>query len=232
MGILQDIENLKYRYVLDTINGEEQYDKKRSVITGMDAYKMCLDRYNLLQKVLSPLKKRLGDRVDVTDIAFIKSNDDENGIIVKYIKNNQLYFLSLSNLDYEDVNVIGTDEKVKNSDFIDTNRRIILQTFRDISDNSLDDDIIVKSTTGRFTIKDNCDSFSIKDTEGKIFTIDGKYSDYKKNGIISNPSKLLCNFPKLKELLSQEEVVLSLYQHIHIYEDTFPKELTKKLTYR
>ena len=232
MGILQDIESLKYRSALDLIKEEESYDKKRNVITGTDAFNMCYNRYKKMQEILLPLKSKLGDRIDVTDITFVASNEDENGIVVKYTKDNKLYILSIANLDYEDINVVASDIRVQREDFIATNRKIILRTFRNISNNSLDEDIIVRSTTGKFIIKDNCDSFTIKDSESKLFSIDTKYSIYEKNRSIINPQKLVCNFPKLKEMLENEENIKLIHDHIHIYENIFPSGLTKKLTYR
>ena len=230
MGILQDIGNLKYHFVLDLIRNEETYDKKKSVVTGLNVFKKCLNRYNLIQQALLPLKNKLGDRVDVTDIAFINSNDDESGIIVKYLKEEKQYFLSLSNIDYEDISVVATDSKIQNSDFIKENRRLILKTFRDITDNYLDDVLVIKSTTGRFIIKDNGDVFIVKDLDEKVFSIETKYSNYEKNECFNNIAKLNCNFPKLNELLNDGGNVLLMLEHMHIYEDNLPKVLTKKLT--
>lgn len=230
MGILQELEGMKYRFVSDLITSEEQYDKKRKVISAYDAYNMCYDRYLLLQNILLPLKTKLGNRVDVTDIKFVSANDDEKGLIVNYIKDNTPYFLSISNIDYEDISVIGSDIRVRNSDFVDNNRGIIIETFRNISNESLDEDITLKSTTGKFIIIDNCDKFMVSDLERKVFSTEGRYSNYGNSNSLSNPSSLVCNFPKLKELLLVEENVLALYKNIHIYEDDLPKELIKKLT--
>jgi len=230
MSIIQELESRKYRFVLDLIKSGEQYDKKRNVISGEEAFKLCLKRYGLMQNVLLPLKQKLGHRIYVTDINFVNSFDEEMGIIVKYIKDDKQYLLSISNLDYEDINVIATDARVQNTDFVEANRNIILQTFHDISDNNLDDDIIIKSTSGKFLIRDNCDLLNIKDSDGKVFSIDMKYSNFiKKEG---NPSNIVCNYPRLKDLLTSEEVILSMFEHLRIYEDEFPKELTKKLIYR
>ena len=231
MSIIQELEYMKYRFVIDLLKKEEQYDKKRSVITAYDVQNMCYDRFQLMQEVLLPLKKKLGNRVDVTDIKFARSND-ESGIIVKYLKDGKSYILSISNIEGDDIAVTASDLRVQSKKFIEDNRSIIQSTFKDINDNDLDEDIIVKSTTGRLIIKDNCDSFNISDTERKVFSLEEKYSTYAKNGSLSNPKSLVCNYPKLKELLIDEDNILSLYQHIHVYEDSFPKTLTKKLTNR
>ena len=230
MSIIQELESIKYRFVLDLIKSDEQYDKKRNVISGEEAFKLFLKRYGLMQNVLLPLKKKLGNRIYVTDINIVNSYEEETGILVKYIKDDKQYLISISNLDYEDINIVATDSRVQNTDFVEVNRSIILQTFRDISDNNLNDDILVKSTSGKFLIKDNCDIFNIKDLDGKVFSIDMKYSNYLKKDV--SPSNLVCTYPKLKELLTNGVVISSILEHIHVYEDDFPKELTKKLTYR
>ena len=80
MGILGEIESMKYRFVLDLIKNTEHYDKKRSVITAEEAFKLCYNRYLLMQKILMPLKRKLGERVDVTDISFANGNQDETNI--------------------------------------------------------------------------------------------------------------------------------------------------------
>ncbi len=232
MSILQEFESMKYRFVLDLIDKEEQYDKKRDVLTGTEAFNMCFERYKLMQEILLPLKKKLGDRVDVTDITFVNGCDNENGIIVNYKKDDKRYFITISNLDYEDIDVMVSDSKVQTENFIENNRNIILQIFRDISDNNLDEDINIKSTTGKFTIIDNRDYFTIKDTDSKVFSIGSRYSIYEKKGNIISPQKLVCNFPKLKELLDNEDNIKLIYDHIRIYESNDSKGLTKKLTYR
>ena len=136
--------------------------------------------------------------------------------------------LSLHNNEF--INVIASDPRVQKDSFVENNRRIILDTFKDISDNSLDEDIILKSTTGKLIIHDNCDIFTISDTDKKIFSFEDQYAGYDENSGLSILSSLTCNYPKLGELLMDEKNILALYQHIHIYEDDLPKQLIKKLT--
>ena len=232
MSILQEFENMKYRFVFDLIDKEEQYDKKRDVITGTEIFNMCLERYKIMQEILLPLKQKLGNRVDVIDITSVSGCDNDNGIIVNYKKDDKRYFITISNLDYEDIDVMASDSTVQTENFIENNRKMILQIFRDIDDNNLDDDITIKSTTGKFLIVDNCDCFSIKDIDTRVFSIDSKYSTYEKNGNTISPKKIACNVPKLKELLEKEDNIKLIYDHIRIYESSIPNALTKKLTYR
>lgn len=232
MSIFHEFESMKYRFILDLIKNEEQYDKKRSVITAFDAYNMCYERFQLMQEVFIPLKKKLGSKVDVTDISFIDSGDEEEGIIVKYLKDGKQYFISISNIGDVDISIVASDTRLQKEDFVEVNRGIILNTFKDIRYNSLDTDILLKSTSGKVVISDNCDCFNISDPDKKILSIEGKYSVYDKTKSLTNSINLSCNYSKLRELLLNEENLLALYQHIHIYENDFPKELTKKLTNR
>ena len=229
MSILQEFENMKYRNVLELIKNEEQYDKKKSAITGEKAIELCYNRYLLMQEILLPLKTKLGERVEVTNIYITNPNEEDNGIIIKYIKDNKDYVLALTNLDYEDISIISTDIVAQQEHFVEENKKTIIDTFKDISDNSLDDEIIIKSTSGKFMIKDNCDSFMISDIDERIFKMEGKYSTYEKNGSLFDISKLSCNFPKLKVMLSDCSNGLAIYKHLHIYEEDIPKELIKKI---
>ena len=223
MSILQELENIKYRFVLDLIKREEQYDKKRSVINAYELEKIFHDRFLLMQDSLLPLKNRLGNEIDIIDVNFINS-DDENGLIVKYVKEGKQYILLISNIDYHDVTITASDLEIQNSDFSTVNRKIILNIFKDIDDNSLDQRITVKSATGKFIINASYDSFMVSDAEKKVFSLEEKHSIYTKNNKL-----VLCNYSKLKELLEKEENSLSLCKHIYIYEDELSKQLVKRI---
>ena len=228
MSVLGEIESLKYRFVLDTMKNAEQYDKKKNVITGIDAFNMCYNRYKLMQEVLNPIKEALGDNITVTDISFVNGMQEETQIVIKYEKEGQQFLLALSNIGFADINIVSSDVVAKQEDFVARNKGKIIRAFKNIRDNGLDDEILIKSTTGRFAIKDNCDTFTISDTDGKIFRLEGRYSNYEKTGLLYEPARLVCNYPKLKELLLDDNNALSIYQYIQVYDD-FPKELIKKI---
>ena len=232
MSILQEFENMKYRCVLDLIKNEEAYDKKRAVINGLDAFKLCHNRYLLMQQILIPLKHKLGERVEITDISFANGMQDDFSILIKYAKDGKNYLFTLANQDYEDISIVSSDLTLQKENFAKDNKRIIMKTFKDIDNNSLDEDITLTSTTGKFVIRDNCDSFLIQDSAKKIFSIEGKYSVYEKSGALFDSSKINCNYPKLKEMLSDCWNGVAIYEHLHIYKDNVPKQLTKKLTHR
>ena len=231
MSILQELENLKYRSVLDLIKNNEQYNKKNEVFSAKDVFKMCYERYQLMQQVLLPLKEKLGDQIDVTDISFANGMQDDMNILVRYTKGEKQYLLAISN-QFPDIEVVSSDIVAQNESFVKANRGIIFKTFRNINENNLANEVVIKSTTGKFILKDNCDSFTIQDNEEKIFTLSNKYSSYEKNKSLFPTSKLECNFPKLKELLGKEENAIAIYDHLKVYENKIPGDLIKKLTYR
>ncbi len=229
MNLIQEIESMKYRYVLDLINKDEPYDKKRSVITGEDAFNLCYNRFLLMLQVLEPLMSKVGGDYVITDISVTNEAEDDMNIFIKYLKKDRQHILSISCLDYQDIRIVSSDEDVQMDKFGVVNKKIILKTFRDIIDNSLDEEIMLKSTSGKFVVRDNCDFFNIKSFDGKMFSMDKKYVDYEKVGSLLIPTRVECNYPKLKEMLLNENNGLALCQHLRIYEEIVPKELIKKI---
>lgn len=232
MSIIQDLEALKYRSVIDLIRKEEPYDKNKNIISGDEAFTLCFNRYLILQEILLPLKEKLGKEVEVTDISFVNGMQNDIRIIIKYNRGNKQYTIALTNIENQDIEIIADDEIARKQGLIRSNKRIVLNAFYGIDENNLTDDITIKSTSGRFILHDNYDSFEIKDVDGKLFRLEKKYSSYVKDKSLTNPTKLECNFPKLRELLENEDNVLALYNHFHAYENMFPTSLIKKLTYR
>ncbi len=231
MSILGELRSKKeYQSILELIKKEEAHNKKKAVIPAEELFRKCFDRYMKIQRILLPLKKKLGERVDVTDMSFVNGMQEDTAIMIKYEKEGKSYVLGLSSNDIEDVNIISSDVIANQEYFVDHNKDIIIEAFRRINEGSLSDEITLKSTSGLFSIRDNCDSFIIKDVDNKILSLEGKYSTYEKTGNFFNPAKLVCNYPKLKEVLLDNGGGLFLYQHILVYEDDIPNMLIQKLT--
>ena len=106
------------------------------------------------------------------------------------------------------------------------NRKIILDIFNQIYDESLNTDISINSTSKKFVVKDNFRIFTIKDINEKTFSIEALHSLYAKSGLLYNKEKINSSFPKLKELFTDENI-LNIYHHMHIYEEELPKVLKK-----
>lgn len=229
MSLLRELESIKYSTVVDLIKRDENYDKKRSVLTGEEVFKLCHNRYLALQELLLPLKEKLGKNIEITDIGLVHGMQDDTSIVVKYNDNGKLNFFTITNSDYDDIEIDLSNDYIEKYGFVLDNKKIIMDILTQISINSLDSEFYLNSTSGKFIVLDNCKSFAIKDTNAKIFCLEGNHLLYKKSGLMYDPEKTICAYSKLKEMLTEEDNIQSIYQHLRVYEEDFPKTLIKKL---
>ena len=228
MSLFRELESIKYASVVDLIKHDENYDKKRNILNGEEVFKLCNNRYKIMQNILLPLKEKLGKNIEITDIGFAHGMQDDMNIVVKYENNSQTSFFTITNFDYSDIDIVSSDDGLEKYDFIMTNKKIILDIFSQIYEESLDSEFYINSTSKKFVIADNCRSFIIKDINEKIFSIEKLHSLYTKNNLMYYNDRTDSVYSKLKDLLLNEDNVLNIYQHIHIYEEDFPKILIKK----
>ena len=227
MSLLRELESIKYSHVIDLIKRDEGYDKKKNVLNGEEVFKLCHDRYMKLNEILLPLKKKLGEDIEITDISFVHGMQDDTNIVVKYNDDEKPSFLTITNSDFNDIQLTSLNDKLEKYGFILANKKIILDIFNYIYDESLDSEFYVKSTSKKFVIKDNCKSFIIKDISEKIFSLELMHSSYTKNGLMYDKEKIISAYQKLKEILLDENNLINIYKHIYIYEEDFPKILKK-----
>ncbi len=228
MSLLHELENLKYYMVLDLIKKDENYDKKRNTLSGEEVFSLCCNRYQLMQKIILPLKEKIGENIEIIDVDFGQGMQEDVSIVIKYLKNDKQHYLSICNLEFGQYEVNTTDSEIDSESFAIMNRYIFNNIFHIIDEYHLDNFIDTKTTSKKLIIQDIGNSFIIKDVDQKMFTISSKHSLYAKSHQLIN--NLNCNYPKLKELLEDEKNVLNIYRHIHIYEDDIDKVLLKKLT--
>ena len=108
MGLLDELD--KYHPVFELIKHDESYNKKKNVLTGEEVFKLCQDRYELMQGILRPLKKRLGENIEITDIGFAKGMQDDTCIIVRYNKDDKSHYFSISNTEFNDIEISFTKD--------------------------------------------------------------------------------------------------------------------------
>lgn len=229
MSLLREFESIKYSTVVDLIKRDENYNKKRSILNGEEVFKLCHNRYQKLQEILLPLKKKLGENIEITDISFVHGMQDDTNIFVRYNDNDKASFFTISKSDFNDIEIASTNDRLEKYGFVLINKKIILDIFKQIDNESLDSEFYLNSTSGKFVVKDNCKSFIVKDNNEKIFSLEGTHSMYKKNGLMYDKEKTICAYQKLKEMLLNDENIIKIYQHLHVYEEDFPKILVKKL---
>ena len=229
MGLLDELEVIKYRQILDLVKNNEVYDRKKSSITALEAFQLLHNRFKKLSDIILPLKEKIGKDIEITDIDFNNGMQEDYTIVIKFIKNGKQHFLSISNIEYEQVEVISTDKEIENDVFVQNNKKIFLNIFRGIDEYNLDNKVIINSASRKYVINDLGDYFTLRDSDNKIFNITARNSLFDKNHSII--SKIDCNYSKLKDILESDGNALCLYNHIHFYEDDMDKKLIKKLTH-
>jgi hypothetical protein len=226
MGLLDELD--KYHPVFELIKYDESYNKKINVLTGEEVFKLCQDRYELMQEILRPLKKRLGENIEITDIGFAKGMQDDTCIIVRYNKDDKSHYFSISNTEFNDIEISSTDTRLEKLSFVLVNKGIILDIFKEINSNSLDEEVSINSTSKKFIVSDILKTFAIKDINSKLFTIEGSHSIYTKEGLMYNKERIITQNTKLKELLNDDQNIMNIYKHLRVYEEDIPKTLIKK----
>ena len=226
MGLLDELD--KYRSISELIKTDENYDKKRNILTGEEVYKLCQDRYELLQEVLHPLKKKLGENIEIIDIGFVRGMQDDTHIGVRYNKNDKQNIFSISKSDFNDIEIKCSDELLEKLGFVRVNKKLILDTFKRIGEENLDEEVSINSTSKKFVINDTITKFVIRDAASKIFSIEGSHASFAKDGLMYNKEKINIGNPKIKESLENDENVMNVYRHLRVYEEDIPKVLIKK----
>lgn len=232
MGTFPDVQNINYRHILELIKNEENFDKNKRVISGLEAFYLCHKRYESLINVLLPLKNRLGENVVITSINFSNAMQDENGIAIKYIKNDKLYMMSFSLCDLGIVDISLSDQEIDSDFFLEENREVFLSMINELNQLGYIDypEIILNSSSKKIIINDNCDDFNIRNNDEKVFLLGTNHYLYEKDKKIFVPERIFSGNEKINEELLNEDNIQKIYNNIRIYEDDFPKMLIKKIT--
>ncbi len=231
MGTLQDIQNAKYRSIMDLVKNEEPFDKKKSVMNGLEAFYLFHKRYEALQIVLEPLKNILGEDVIIISINFNNVMQEEKGMVIKYLIDGKLNIMVINMYELEILDVVLSNPQLDSDSFLETNREIISEVVRNLERIGCIDEseVLFKSSSKRFILGDNCNDFIIRGNEEKLYSIGTNHFSYDKNKGLYVPEKIICENPSLKEELMSEETIQKVYNHLRVYEDDFPKELIKKI---
>ena len=227
MSIFSELESVKYNSVLDLIKREESHDKKRNVLTGEEIFQLCQDRYYTMQELLLPLKRKLGENIEIVDIAFAQGMQDDTSIIVWYNKDGKQNYFIISNMGLNDIEISSSDNRLEKYGFVMSNKKIILDIFNKIFEDALDSEFYINSTSKKFLINDNCKSFIIKDINGKLFSVEGLHSSYVTSGLMYNKDRVISYYQKLRGILLENNNITDIYKHIRVYEDEIPKMLKK-----
>ncbi len=229
MGMLDKMENYAYyRAVLDLIEKEEMHDKNRSTVNGEELFLLCHEQYRLMNRLLLPLKEKLKEDINVTNIFFTDGFQQDTNMIVEYEKDERKAYFAISNYDFDTLEFISGTSSKDMKKIVDKNKKIIEEAFKICFENNFDEDITIRTASRRFVFKDDMDEFSLNDTcNADILSLSGTHSYYETMGtLLFSKNKNSC-YKKVNKLL-KDEVMGNILKHAKVYEDEMPKVLIKK----
>ena len=229
MGILSELESIKYRPVFDLIKNDESYDKKRNTMKAIEVFQILHKRFQKMLDILTPLMEKLGHNVEIIDFDFAQGMQEYMDLTIRYVKDEKQYFLSIINFGFNQFEVIDSGNHIDNLVFVQNNKKLFINIFKGIIEYSIDDRIRLLSTSKKFILCDIGDSFSISDSDEKMFSLLRKHSLYEKNILPYDFNKKICNYTKLNELLDENNNIQAIYQHLNVYEENVENVLSKKL---
>lgn len=229
MVMLNKIEKyIAYRSALELIAHDEAYDKKKNVLSGEELFKLCYERYLLMEQVLLPLKEKLGKRIEITNVNFAEGIQDDTYIIVEYLNEGKKNYFTLSHLEYDGIETIFNtgDKEIKT--FIDENKKDILEAFASAYRYSFDRDLCILTTSKQFAFTDDTQMFSLKDSlNGQVLSISSSYTNYEKNHELYIPNAT-SRYNNLEKVISDNNNARNVIRHAKVYEEALPKVLIKK----
>ena len=227
MVMLQKIEKyVMYRAIIELLEHDEAYNKKRSVINGEELLKLCHERYLLMQELLFPLKEKLGKDIMITNISFAEGLQDDTCIIIEYMNGDKKGYVTLSHLEFDGVETIFNTGNKELKLLIDDNKGLILKTFEEAYRNSFDKEIRISSTSKQFTFNDDNEFFSLRDylNNGSLL-LKINHSDYEKKGQLYLLDDKISVYKNISKKIQESSDILS---HAKVYEDELPRVLIKK----
>ena len=230
MGLLSELENIKYASAFELIKNEEAYDKTRRVVSGLEAFYLCYERYELLRNIINPLKIIFGDNMIVVGVSFNSINQNETVVTIKYVINDKLNIMVINMFDLDILEITLSDSSI-DSDILEEDSSIISKIIFELDGYGFFDEseISLRSSSKKFNVIDNCSDFIIKSIDEKILSVGTNYYQYNKEKKLYLPDRITSESSKLKELLANEENVQRIYSNLRIYEDDLPKRLIKKI---
>lgn len=229
MTMLNKMEKYAYyRAVLELIDKDEMYDKRRNTINGEELFLLCHKRYQLMNELLQPLKDKLKEDINVTNIFFTEGFQQDTGLIVEYQKDGRKAYFGISNYDFDTLEFISGTSSKEVKGLADKNQKLFDEAFKICYENDFDEELSIKSTSRRFAFRDDTIKFTLNDTcDANILSISGTHVYYETLGtLFLSKDKNSC-YKKINQLLNDERMG-KILNHTKIYEDEIPKVLIKK----
>ena len=231
MDMLPSLERVGYYYTISRLTKSgEPYDKRKSVITGRELFELCYGRYKRLKEILIPLKEKLGESVEIINIGFGSSMQDEASIFIEYLEDDKkkCIFITKPDLNFAEVS-FPEDEKDQRY-LIKSCKRIIDGIFQQVRNEPLGSEYSIPSASRKFVIDDNTRSMRIRYSKGNIMSLGIDYAFYEKSGSLYVPQESI-SITRRDRLFQDESNVSKVYDHLRIYEADVPPVLKKELNY-
>ena len=164
------------------IKKDEGYKKRRCSLTGEELFHLFQRRYELIEGILSPLRIKLGEDIEIVDIGFAKGMQEEKKIFVRYREDDKPKLFEISNTDGE-ITVSANNEMLERRGFVIANKKMIQDVFQqmEIDGEEVNSEVNINSASKRFTASDNVRSFILRDST-KTFYIESSHPGYVNNG--------------------------------------------------
>ncbi len=223
------------RDIQNIVRNNERYDKSKRVLSAREILEVGQSRYLLLQKKLLPIISILKNKLAVTNIKVYEDNELGLMLQIEYVINSHKGYIVLyySNLE----NKIGIQMDTTGGEYnglIHHNETTLINIIHSCEEEKFGCKDTLRSTSNTFTINLFGDYVRIVgNTHGSIEDyfemryIYNLFHDISYNEMIKHVN-ILTSFPKLNILLSDEEVLSQLFDHIKFYENDVPKHLVKK----
>ncbi len=210
--------------IIKLIETEEKHDKK-STVSSLEILKLLKQRFLLMQDILKPLVERLSKEMIITNIYFTIEIDGLFSISISYMKNGVEETVVLSQIEFDELELIVKNQDMQMDDFIANNKKIIIDVFnRGLNDSFDVEKRVIPSTSGSLILTTYNDHLKMCNS----------YRDdinYLKMLLYFAPEilKTTSSYPILEEKFKDEENVNNFLNHVKVYEKDIPYYLSKKI---
>ncbi len=227
--MLNNLEKIRiYRAIINAMKEEEEYNKRKNVLSAREVLDLSFKRYGEMLNVLEPLKKSLMREINVTNIYFAKDYQDETAIIIEYQDEEGKKFFTISEYDDGEIDFLFDIYNGNYQKILDDNRKEIFDAFKANREFNFERETVIPSTSKKFVVKEGSNFYGLFDSQEKNLKLSYNYVESENSKQIIVPYIITSDFKGVNELLKNEANVHNLFENVKVYEENVPKSLLKK----
>jgi hypothetical protein len=228
MVLLKSIEKMRIlRAILNCMQEEEKFDKHKNIVSASELLELSLNRYYIMQSILSPLKESLGKNIEITNLYFAKNFQDEASIVVEYQEDSITKFFTISQYDIDDIEVSFDLSGNNYGSLIRENKKKINMAFEEACHRNLDMEMRIPSTSKLFMIDETSNDVTIMDRKNDSLKLYFRLSNYERESKIFLPTMIECGNQIIFDSLKNDANLQDFLKNIKVYEENVPKYLKK-----